>query len=180
MDNALKLNTVVLSGDRKSIVILDQTLLPKNIKYLKLSKRDEIWEAIYKLRVRGAPAIGCAAAFGLYILASGYEGDDVEGFLSFVEKEKDYLNSSRPTAVNLSWALTRLWNMLLANKDKHTVSELKEMLGKEADTVWNEDVAIRHGCSPLQFPDFFWMSSAWNMTLAGARLKCSSLAMNSM
>ena len=142
MDNALKLNTVVLSEDRKSIVILDQTLLPKNIKYLKLSKRDEIWEAIYKLRVRGAPAIGCAAAFGLYILASGYEGDDVEGFLSFVEKEKDYLNSSRPTAVNLSWALTRLWNMLLANKDKHTVRELKEMLGEEADSVWNEDVAI--------------------------------------
>ena len=55
MENALNLDTVVLSEDKKSIIILDQTLLPNETKYLSLDKAEDIWEAIYKLRVRGAP-----------------------------------------------------------------------------------------------------------------------------
>lgn len=151
MDNALKLDTVRLSEDRKSLVILDQTLLPRNIKYLSLVKREEIWEAIYKLRVRGAPAIGCAAAYGLYILASGYAGDDVDGFVEYVKGEKDYLNSSRPTAVNLSWALNRLWTCLVANKDKLSVKELKDLLGKDADSIYQEDVGISRSIGSYGF-----------------------------
>ena len=67
--NALSLDTVLLSEDKKSIVILDQTLLPGEIKYLNLSKAEDIWEAIYALRVRGAPAIGVAAGYGIYVIA---------------------------------------------------------------------------------------------------------------
>lgn len=151
MDNVLKLDTVRLSEDRKSLVILDQTLLPRNIKYLSLVKREEIWEAIYKLRVRGAPAIGCAAAYGLYILSSSYAGDDIDGFVEYVKGEKDYLNSSRPTAVNLSWALNRLWTCLVANKDKLSVKELKVLLGKEADSIYQEDVAISRSIGSYGF-----------------------------
>ena len=56
--NALSLDTVVLADNKKEMIILDQTLLPGEIKYLTLSKAEDIWEAIYALRVRGAPAVG--------------------------------------------------------------------------------------------------------------------------
>ena len=65
--NALNLTTVDISSDRKRLVILDQTLLPNEIKYLELDDRESIYEAIKKLRVRGAPAIGVAAAYGIYV-----------------------------------------------------------------------------------------------------------------
>ena len=58
MENALNLDTIVLADNEEEIVILDQTLLPNECKYLTLGKAEDIWEAIYKLRVRGAPAIG--------------------------------------------------------------------------------------------------------------------------
>ena len=63
--NALSLDTVRLSEDGASLIILDQTLLPGEIRYLELSRAEDIWEAIYALRVRGAPAIGVAAAYGV-------------------------------------------------------------------------------------------------------------------
>lgn len=63
--NALSLDTVVLADNKKEMIILDQTLLPGEIKYLTLSKAEDIWEAIYALRVRGAPAIGVAAGYGI-------------------------------------------------------------------------------------------------------------------
>ena len=68
--NALSLDTVVLADNKKEMIILDQTLLPGEIKHLTLSKAEDIWEAIYALRVRGAPAIGVAAGYGIYIVAS--------------------------------------------------------------------------------------------------------------
>ena len=69
------------------MIILDQTLLPGEIKYLTLSKAEDIWEAIYALRVRGAPAIGVAAGYGIYIVASQLETDDMDAFVkNFKEK----------------------------------------------------------------------------------------------
>ena len=63
MENALSLDTVLLAENEKDMVILDQTLLPNECKYLTLNKAEDIWEAIYKLRVRGAPAIGQLQSF---------------------------------------------------------------------------------------------------------------------
>ena len=73
--NALSLDTVVLADNKKEMIILDQTLLPGEIKYLTLSKAEDIWEAIYALRVRGAPAIGVAA---------GYCGGIVDGVITAI------------------------------------------------------------------------------------------------
>ena len=69
----LTLETAALSGDGRALVILDQTLLPGEVKYLSLTETDEIVEAIRALRVRGAPAIGVAAATGLYLAARRLE-----------------------------------------------------------------------------------------------------------
>ena len=69
MENALNLDTVKLEENQKDIIILDQTLLPNETKYLTLNKAEDIWESIYKLRVRGAPEIGVAGGYGYYVLA---------------------------------------------------------------------------------------------------------------
>ncbi|MBK8835605.1 MAG: S-methyl-5-thioribose-1-phosphate isomerase [Anaerolineae bacterium] len=89
--------------------IIDQTLLPTELRYLDLTDSDAMWEAIRSLRVRGAPAIGIAAAFGVYlgVRAIGPEDDSVS-FVAELERVTAHLATSRPTAVNLFWALERV------------------------------------------------------------------------
>ncbi|MCD8230596.1 MAG: S-methyl-5-thioribose-1-phosphate isomerase [Clostridiales bacterium] len=142
MANALNLDTVVLSEDGKSIIILDQTLLPGKTEYLSLNKAEDIWEAIYKLRVRGAPAIGVTGGFAYYILASQLDTDDMDQFVAECTKIMEYINSSRPTAVNLSWALNRMHAVLLAEKEGKTVAQMKERLKEESIAIREEDIAI--------------------------------------
>ena len=102
MENALNLDTVVLAENQKDIIILDQTLLPNETKYLTLNKAEDIWEAIYALRVRGAPAIGVTGGYAYYVLADQIETEDMDEFVEKCTKNMEYINSSRPTAVNLS------------------------------------------------------------------------------
>jgi len=91
-----------------SLIALDQTLLPNEIRWLKLTTAAQVWEAIKVLRVRGAPVIGVAAALGAYVAARNIP--DTSAFYSEFTQMCDYLNGSRPTAVNLSWALRQLVN----------------------------------------------------------------------
>ena len=142
MENALNLDTVRLAENKKDLIILDQTLLPNECKYLTTRKAEEIWEAIYSLRVRGAPAIGCAGGFGYYTLADQVETEDMDAFVAECTKIMEYLNSSRPTAVNLSWALNRMHAVLLAEKDGKTVAEMKARLLKESEDIYQEDIQI--------------------------------------
>lgn len=117
----LDYETVDLDTESNELVIIDQTKLPGKIEIIRLSTAKEIWDAIYLLKVRGAPAIGVAAAFGLYILANQIDADDSVSFYKEFSKQRDYLCSARPTAVNLSWALKRMdrlaQSMLFANAD---------------------------------------------------------------
>ncbi|MCC8141138.1 MAG: S-methyl-5-thioribose-1-phosphate isomerase [Lachnospiraceae bacterium] len=151
MANALSLNTVTLSGDGKSIEILDQTLLPNETKYLSLNKAEDIWEAIYKLRVRGAPAIGVTGAYAYFVLADQIETEDMEEFTAKCAELMEYLNSSRPTAVNLSWALNRMHALLLKEKESRTVAEMKELLKAEAVAIHKEDIEISRGIGSYGF-----------------------------
>ncbi len=151
MADALSLDTVVLSGDGKSIVIVDQTLLPNETKYLSLRTAEDIWEAIYKLRVRGAPAIGVTGAFAYYVLADQIETEDMDAFCAKCEKIMEYINSSRPTAVNLSWALNRMHALLLREREGRTVAEMKEMLKAESVAIREEDIAISRGIGSYGF-----------------------------
>lgn len=146
----LTLETVALSADGRALVILDQTLLPGQVKYLSLTETDQIVEAIRSLRVRGAPAIGVAAAYGLYLAALGLDRPDRDEFLSGLRAAADTLNGARPTAVNLSWALERMLGAAEENRAL-PVAELKELLRREADAIRTEDVAISRAIGRFGF-----------------------------
>ncbi len=127
-----------LNETNDKLVILDQTLLPVEEKFLELGKVEDIWEAIKKLRVRGAPAIGVAAGFGIYIAVKDYEAKDFEDFEQFFLKNKEYLASSRPTAVNLFWALDRMTDRLYKEKG-NTIAQIKQALLEESQDILVED-----------------------------------------
>lgn len=134
------LDTETVSYDKanNALVIIDQTKLPYATDFLTLTQAEDIWDAIYLLKVRGAPAIGVAAAIGLYVIMSRAGLDDREGFLKLLHEKKEYLNSSRPTAVNLSWALKRMEDKALALSD-HAVSDILSALKDEALAIKEED-----------------------------------------
>lgn len=135
----MQYETVALDEQEGALLIIDQTRLPGEVNILHLKEQKDIWQAIYLLQVRGAPAIGVAAAFGLYLAAKDIQADTWEQFYPAFQQAKDYLNSSRPTAVNLSWALNRMAKIAEANKEK-SIPEIKELLRKEAVTIKAEDV----------------------------------------
>lgn len=137
----LTLESAALSADGRSLVILDQTLLPGEVKYLSLTETEDIVEAIRALRVRGAPAIGVAAAYGLYLAAQRLDAEDMDQFLSGLRRAAETLNGARPTAVNLSWALSRMLGAAEQNRAL-PVAQVKALLRREADAIRTEDIAI--------------------------------------
>lgn len=130
--------TVRLDDDRKKLIIIDQTKLPNSIELLELSTLDEFYTAIYLLQVRGAPAIGVSAAYAMYLDACSIEADDYESFYSQFVKDKEYLNSSRPTAVNLSWALNKM-DEVARSMSGESREDILRRLKEEADYIRDED-----------------------------------------
>lgn len=139
--NIMLYETVTLDDENSHLVIIDQTKLPNEMKILYLKTQKEIWDAIYKLQVRGAPAIGIAAAIGIYLASKEIEEKSYEKFYNKIEKAADYLNSSRPTAVNLSWALNRMKKIVEKNKNKN-IEEIKRELLKEVIEIKEEDIKV--------------------------------------
>ena len=131
--------TVALDDSKSALVIIDQTKLPYEVEILNLTEQKDIWNAIYLLQVRGAPAIGVAAGFGVYLAAKQIQAENYADFYKQFKAAKEYLDSARPTAVNLSWALNRMEQVVLNNQDK-SVAELKELLHKECVAIKEEDV----------------------------------------
>jgi len=118
--------------------LLDQRLLPEEIVYLPLTTPVEVWEAIRHLKVRGAPAIGIAAAYG--VVFGSRDAESLEQWLSQVNEQADYLATSRPTAVNLFWALDRMKAAaasFIANG--LALEESKQALLNEAIAIHQED-----------------------------------------
>ena len=148
--NILEYDTVALdfvpeepgsAGEQKpALKIIDQTKLPGKVEFLSLTELEDIREAIYLLKVRGAPAIGVAAAIGIYVVANSFKTNDFAEFASSFETARERLASSRPTAVNLFWALDRMANVVKNNRDK-TVEAVKTLLREEAVKIRDEDVA---------------------------------------
>ena len=127
----------VTFNNKNELVIIDQTRLPGEEKYLTLETKEDVYVAIKKLRVRGAPAIGIAAAFGLYVATRDSEAEDLEEFTEEVEATAEYLKKARPTAVNLGWALDRMVEKLKGFDG--TVQAAKKMLLQEAKDIRQED-----------------------------------------
>ena len=156
----LRRDTVALDEKENALVILDQTLLPGEVKMLSLKRQEDIREAIYMLRVRGAPAIGVAAAIGLYLAALEIDTDSADEFFGRLAAAKAYLAAARPTAVNLFWALDRMERAALACREK-PIGEIKARLHDEAVRIREEDIEtcrkigengltlLRNGCGVL-------------------------------
>lgn len=149
----LDYETVELLDEQDAVQIIDQTKLPGKTELILLKTAQEMWDAIYLLQVRGAPAIGVCAAMSIYILTKAVQvEEDVpekhdENFAILkaeFEKQKDYLDSSRPTAVNLSWALKRMEKVFLAcgEKKEMTMARIKERLREEAEEIKREDIDV--------------------------------------
>lgn len=134
-----RLESVCLSESGESVRIIDQTRLPGELIYLELHEPEELYEAIYSLRVRGAPAIGIFAAYALYVLALRSGIGDAEKLKAYLRAKADYLASSRPTAVNLTCQLKR---MLKTAEKYNDAAKMLENLRKEARAIHDEDIAI--------------------------------------
>lgn len=131
----VSLNT---EGDR--VVILDQTKLPNKVEYIGLATAEDIYDAIFHLKVRGAPAIGICAAFGMYVLSRSMPQDDRGAFLEGFSRAKEYLSSARPTAVNLRWALDRMEKVAVEASPALPVPKICERLKAEALAIQQEDM----------------------------------------
>ncbi len=121
--------------------MIDQTRLPTELVMLKCQKVDQVWHAIERLSVRGAPAIGIAGAMGAVLGVRDYEGSDQAGFLRKLGEVCDYLASSRPTAVNLFWALDRI-KRCAEQAAAADVASLKRTLLAEAKLIRDEDATM--------------------------------------
>lgn len=137
----MNIDNIKLSEDRKSVIIIDQTQLPNRVIYLTLNKLEDCYDAILKLKVRGAPAIGIFAGYSMYVLAQQMMDSSYDEFCKKFHEMKEYLNSSRPTAVNLSWALNRMEQVVLTNSGR-SVSEIVAMLSKESSKIHEEDMEM--------------------------------------
>jgi len=168
-----------LSEAGDSVVILDQSLLPLEEKYIELTTLEEMEEAIKKLQVRGAPAIGIFAGYALAALSKqqcrpkaissccGASGTSDEGFVQILQAQGEVLKAARPTAVNLSWAVDRVLHavrveMFRARKEDPMrpnanagARRLAEAAAREAAAIHEEDKAMckaiaEHGLAEIQ------------------------------
>lgn len=130
--------TLYLNDKSSELVILDQTLLPGEEKYISIHTAEEAAEAIRFLRVRGAPAIGAAAACAYYLEAKRLLNKDIAGFMRELERVKKVLSDSRPTAVNLFWALSRMERAALSVCGG--TEDIKKALAHECAQIIQEDI----------------------------------------
>ncbi len=141
-------------GENGTVRILDQTRLPLETVYKECAQVGDVWEAIKSLRVRGAPAIGVAAAFGIALVASRSNAQSTDALLDELDRAADYLASSRPTAVNLFWALDRM-RARAAELAQKPIEEMKRGLTEEAQAILDEDDQLcraigEHGAALIQ------------------------------
>ncbi|RMH71191.1 MAG: S-methyl-5-thioribose-1-phosphate isomerase [Gemmatimonadetes bacterium] len=120
------------------IEIIDQTQLPEQEKRIQLRTLSQITEAIQKLRIRGAPAIGIAGAMGLALIMDQTEIDLPDAFFDYLYRTADQLNATRPTAVNLGWALRRMIRVA-EDARQHPLAKIREALIHEAQQIAEEE-----------------------------------------
>lgn len=135
------IDNVRLSDDGRAVRILDQSLLPNETIYLELQTPEALYEAIATLRVRGAPAIGIFAGYALYVLALQTKATSYADFLAECQKNRDYLNSSRPTAVNLRHMLDRVL-AVVQSMPCADIPAIQAAMGQMARAIHEEDIAM--------------------------------------
>ena len=158
MKSVFPYDSVELSPNGREVVILDQTQLPLKEQFLHLDTAEQVFYAITRLKVRGAPAIGIAAAFGLAMCMNRFKTRSLLAFEKEFLRVKHYLYISRPTAVNLMWALDRMERCFYTTKqgleaadEKHAIEVLRNSLTAEARAIKAEDVKMCEAISDFGF-----------------------------
>ena len=132
-----QLSVITINEDASALIILDQTRLPNHEEYLTLKTKEEMWNAIKLLQVRGAPAIGVFAGYAMAVLAQSLQENSFQKEFYDIA---DYLNTSRPTAVNLSWALNRMKKFV--SNHLTDIPTLKTELIQEAKRIEQENIEM--------------------------------------
>jgi methylthioribose-1-phosphate isomerase len=127
---------IVFENDK--LTLIDQTLLPGRLEYISITTLSECIEAIKSLRVRGAPAIGVCAAYGLFTVAQSLSSKRYSEFCTEMDTTCDLLYKSRPTAVNLGWAIDRIKPLYSENEDM-PVNQIVSLIKEEAIKIHSED-----------------------------------------
>jgi methylthioribose-1-phosphate isomerase len=146
--------TLFWTGDAcGQLHLLDQTQLPMHVENVSCATAEDVWNAIRVLKVRGAPAIGVAAAYGLVLGVQGARDVSLDKFLNEVDRVAVYLSTSRPTAVNLFWALDRMQKHARSSAARSAAACHDQLLA-EAQQIEREDQAMcaaigRHGSGLL-------------------------------
>ncbi|KQR78465.1 methylthioribose-1-phosphate isomerase [Burkholderia sp. Leaf177] len=140
-----------ITWENDSLSILDQTRLPRETVIEKVTTGEQVWRAIHELRVRGAPAIGVAAAYGLCVAMRASVHLPIQAFRAELAKQAAYIDSARPTAVNLSWSLKRMLHAAQAS-DAIESSALLGALIAEATAIHAEDQALCDGIGEHGLP----------------------------
>jgi methylthioribose-1-phosphate isomerase len=125
--------------------LLNQTRLPHHIEIERQDSAEQVWQSILQLKVRGAPAIGVAAAYGLCVAVKPSRNLALPDFRNILHQQASYLQSSRPTAVNLAWALQRMLRAATTAHQALDSTELYARLVEEAQRIHAEDIAICNG-----------------------------------
>ena len=134
------MRTIVWNDEKQVVEMIDQRILPHEFSILSFDNYEEVAEAIRTMVIRGAPAIGAAAAFGLAVAGFQSAAKSREALLEDLSKAGDYLNQARPTAVNLSWAVRKVMNAV--ERFDGTADELREFVLNLAKEIADEDVEI--------------------------------------
>ncbi len=121
------------------VIILDQTKLPFEVNYIECSDYRKVVEGIRKLWIRGAPAIGIAAAMGIALGAQEIKANNFEEFIKNLNIIFDEMLSTRPTAVNIHWSIKRIKSILIRNREE-SISRLKEIVFEESQKILSEDI----------------------------------------
>lgn len=132
------MRTITWNDDEGVIKMIDQRILPQEFKILSYDNHSDVAEAIQNMVIRGAPAIGAAAAFGMAIAARESKASSIEEMLKDLKKAGDKLNAARPTAVNLSWAVRKM--LKDTEEFKGSADDLREHLLNLAKQIADEDV----------------------------------------
>jgi methylthioribose-1-phosphate isomerase len=125
--------------EHEALYIIDQTLLPNEEKEIRLQTAEEMYDAIKKLKIRGAPAIGICAGYCMYVLAKSIRTEDRQVFFKKLSEYGEYLNSSRPTAVNLNWAI-RLMLQTALEHAHDTRGQMLDALYEKAVAIHQDDI----------------------------------------
>ena len=136
---SIKFEPVRLEG--KALVLIDQRRLPNAFRLIRCRTAREVWHAIKELAVRGAPAIGIAGAYGLYVGLLEKKAKSRAQWMKGLEEVAHFLKTARPTAVNLAWAVDRIVRKVKRSKEEN-VHELQWIVREEAKLIHKEDQAL--------------------------------------